>query len=579
MAWLRTIADSSPFALWLPYAFAVEYTNVMRRFVLLLALLIPGLVFAAPTTFSSTNYGIQSIIFGGTGLLHSAADSVPPQIIAGPVVSAITTTGATVTWATDKDGTSVVKLGGSSGDYTLEFGESDQATFTEHTVQLTNLTRGTPYYFIVRSVDVNGNAAESGEQKFTSDPGDITAPVVTQGPSIAVNSATSITVSWTTDKISSSLVQYGEQSVSENEIGQSEELTLFHQVRLNNLLSSQSYVLRILSKDADGNLYTGPIQTLTMPSSPAITNVQISDITLNSALIEWSTSSTATTVLKYGTVTRTYTQQSTDPTETQNHLVRLSALTSGTTYYLQLSGVDGSGNQLVSDEYEFKTVILPQITSFSVSAVTADGAQLNWTSSSDIDELIRYTITQNADPSLAGKQLTAGDDKLSSVHSFTLQDLESSSTYTVSVVGKDVFGNQAESNELVFKTPVDHTPPQILNVKTDTTENLGSTQSVEVLVSYGLSKNGTSVIDYGEGASGPYDKQVTLDTTLSMNKFLVIPDLVPGNSYHFHIVAKDSVGNTATSPDYLVLAPAQPISLADLIFGQISQNFGWLGKL
>ena len=567
----------------LSYSWSVKrvkvYSGGMYRLIaIVVGLLLPGLAVAAPTHFTSPNYGVESIIFGGTGVLRSTADSIPPVITAGPTLSAITTTGATVTWTTDKTSNSIVKMGTVHGQYIQEFGQSDRTIYTQHSVNLVSLTRGTAYFAVVRSVDIAGNVTESAEFSFHSDPGDIIPPVFTQGPDAAINSATSLTVSWKTNKIANTLVQYGIRDVAENESGQSGDLTLFHQVQLNNLQSSQTYQFRVIAKDASGNTSRSVIKSIKMPSSPAITNVQISDITLNSALVQWTTTSTSTTTIKYGTASQQYGTEQSDPTQSSHHLVRLSSLISGTAYYLRLSGSDGAGNFLTSDEYQFKTVVLPQITSFGVSKVTAETAQLTWVSSSDIDELVRYQITASSDKALVGKQGSAGSDKLVSQHAYALENLENDAEYSVSVVGKDVFGNQALSQTLTFRTPVDRTPPEITNVKTDTTVDLGSHQSVQVLVSFGLSKKGMAIIEYGEGASGPYGQQVTTDTDLSTNKFMVVPDLQPGNSYHFHIVAKDRVGNSTTSPDYLVLAPAQSVSLLDLIFGQLRSNFGWLSK-
>ena len=551
----------------------------MRRlFALLLLLILPASALAAPTRFSSPNYGVESIIFGGTGTLHSTSGSIPPKIISGPTVSGVQPTSVTVFWSTDKPSTSVVLFGLASGSYGNESGQIDQPIFTDHTVQLNQLVRGTKYYYKVRSSDVAGNRAESAEDAFTTSQGDTTPPVVTQGPGIAQPSATSVIVTWQTDKLSNTIVEYGTQTVTENSSGKPDELTTFHQVQINGLLSNQPYLLRISSRDGSGNQYVGPVQNLRTPNSPSITNVQITDITLNSALVQWQTSAPATSVVSYGSVSGQPNLTAINPTVTQTHIQRLSALGTGTTYFLKISGIDVSGNRLLSDEYVFKTVVLPVITSFTVSAVTADSAHLAWISSSDIDELTRYTIAANDDPALVGKQGTAGNDKLVSNHKFDLANLQDNSDYTVSVVGKDVFGNQALSTTLNFHTPLDRTLPQITNIKTDTTVDLGSKQSVQVLVSFGLSKPGTAIIQFGAGAGGDdnYGQTVDQKDPLSTNKFMVIPDLAPGQSYHFKIVATDRHGNKNQSADYLVLAPTQPVSLLDLIFGQIQQNFGWL---
>jgi len=533
----------------------------------------------APTQIDSSHYGIQSFFFGATGTVYSYTASIPPVITVQPTVTDITLTGATINWSTDKAASSTILLGTSSGNYVNQFGSANNALTVSHSVIITGLIRGTTYFYKAQSVDIDGNTVQSSENTFQTDPGDITPPVITSGPSISIDSASLVTVTWETNELASTVVEYGTKDVTENAIGPADDLTLFHQVHIPGLTPAQSYQMRVKSKDASGNITYSPIQILATPTSPFISGFSITDITLTSAVIQWSTSTASTTLVAMGTKSSTYDKNINDPTFTTNHILRLSDLQSGTTYYLKVSGVDQAGNLLQSDEKVFATVVVPQITDLTVASITASGATVTWTSSSPIDELVQYSVTQNSDPTLIGESGSGGSDKLVTSHSIVLKNLESSSTYQLSVLGKDVFGNQAISSVVKFVTPIDTTPPDLLNVKSDTTIDLGSQQTVQVLVSCGLSKLGKIVIEYGEGASGPYDKKVDTDDTFSLSKFEVIPGLQPGQTYHYHIIAKDKVGNTTISPDYLVLAPTQPVSLLDLIFGQIRENFGWLSNV
>jgi hypothetical protein len=564
---------------------SVQFLMSIFRKILLVCIvfLIPLTTKAAATQFTSPNYGVESVIFGGTGLLHSTYASIPPKITVGPTVTNITTTGVTVNWTTDKPANALVMVNLTSvsdgGSYAQETGQLSDTTQTVHAINVNGLTRGTTYYYRVRSNDVAGNVVESAEYTFTTNPGDIWPPKIINGPVVTINSATSVTITWETDEISNSIVEYGLQTVTENSVGYFDELTIMHSVTLNNLISAKTYLYRIKSQDASGNLYTGPTINFNTPNAPSITDVRISDVTLNSALVQWNTTSPSNSVINYGP-SQSYGQLNQDlATYTTNHIVRLSGLSSGTTYYLQITGQDQDGNKIGSDQYLFKTVVLPLITNFTVSNITSSSVNLAWQSTSDIDELVQYVVTGSIDKTVVGKEGSAGTEILSSTHNYQITDLYSSSTYQVSVMGKDVFGNQAISGTLIFSTQKDTTPPVIENVKTDTSVNLGGNQTVQVLVSFGLSKPGTAYIEYGIGATGSYTDSVKTDTDTSPNKFMVIQNLQPGQSYHFRIVAKDLAGNIARSADYLVLAPTQPISLFDLIFGQIQSNFGWMGKL
>jgi hypothetical protein len=185
-------------------------TNSLRFTVTLMALLVGALpVLAAPTEFDSSNFTIGSVIFGGTGVLRFPQASSPPVITLGPTISAITTTSARVSWTTDRNTTGLVLVGTVSGTYTLQAGDAFTPTIASHSVDLNFLIKGTHYFYKVRSVDTFGNAVESAEAQFTSDPGDITPPVITAGPTAAQNSGSQVTITWTTNEVSSSIVDYG----------------------------------------------------------------------------------------------------------------------------------------------------------------------------------------------------------------------------------------------------------------------------------------------------------------------------------------------------------------------------------
>ncbi|HSI20927.1 MAG TPA: fibronectin type III domain-containing protein [Verrucomicrobiae bacterium] len=550
-------------------------TNKLLAFALALAVgAVP--VSAAPTEFSSPGYTIGGVIFGGTGTLRYPVAFTPPAITAGPTVSAITITSAVVTWTTDRATTGIVFVGSAPGDYEFQAADAFTPTISSHSVELNFLTKNTAYYYKVRSVDTFGNAVESAEATFNSDAGDITAPTITNGPVASQVSGTQVTITWITDELSNSIVDYGIQSVADNSTGRFDERSLFHQVTLAGLLGNQTYKFRVKSTDSSGNTVTSNAGEVTTISSPGITEVRITDVTLNSAVVQWQTTVPSTTTIAYGTSAGNYSSTIDDLSVSESHLVRLTGLENGTTYYVRLSGLDGSGTRLTSDEYLFKTVILPRIDDFTIFDIQSRSAKLKWVASTEVDAFVRYEILKAEDPKLNGKKLATGDDKLAIEHEIQLEDLEANTEYGVSLLGKDIFGNQAISPSKTFTTLPDREPPTIENLRSDTTVDLGSRQTVQVLISFGVSEAAKAVIEYGEGATGPFSKKIETDTDYTTNKFMVIPGLRPGESYHFKVVVTDRSGNVAESAEYNVLAPAKQVSLLDLIFGQLRMNFGWL---
>ena len=93
-------------------------------------------------------------------------NDITPPIITNVTVTNITENSATIKWNTDEFADSLVKYGTSSGAYTKQ--EYDELFVKKHAVSLYNLSPGTKYYFVVKSVDLSGNSAESSEYCFTT---------------------------------------------------------------------------------------------------------------------------------------------------------------------------------------------------------------------------------------------------------------------------------------------------------------------------------------------------------------------------------------------------------------------------
>jgi len=98
----------------------------------------------------------------------AAADTVPP-VISNPLATGITTTSATITWATDELADSQVGYG-----LTSSLGQTsalDATRVTSHSVTINGLSAGTQYHFKAFSRDASGNLASTGDLTFTTSAG------------------------------------------------------------------------------------------------------------------------------------------------------------------------------------------------------------------------------------------------------------------------------------------------------------------------------------------------------------------------------------------------------------------------
>ncbi len=75
------------------------------------------------------------------------------------------------------------------------------------------------------------------------------------------------------------------------------------------------------------------------------------------ALITWTTNEFATSEVMYGTQSGSYPQTVSDPLYVKDHAVPLNNVILGATYYYRVRSVDRSGNETISSEYSFVTLI------------------------------------------------------------------------------------------------------------------------------------------------------------------------------------------------------------------------------
>lgn len=95
-------------------------------------------------------------------LLNDATAPVISDIAAEPFAAGE----ARINWTTNEFTTGLVRLGVTEGDYDLD--QSDDLYQMNHSLVFQGLTEGTKYFFVVSSVDRNGNEADSRLMDFVA---------------------------------------------------------------------------------------------------------------------------------------------------------------------------------------------------------------------------------------------------------------------------------------------------------------------------------------------------------------------------------------------------------------------------
>ncbi|MFH1657024.1 MAG: fibronectin type III domain-containing protein, partial [bacterium] len=494
----------------------------------------------------------------------------------GPVISNVTTPEITnntakISWITNTSAdTYVVYSINSNLSGSTESGSV--ALTTSHLIELTSLSGGTKYYFYVKSTDGSSNLATDKNvidgviQYYT-----FTTTQDTTGPTMssisASNATSSSMITWTTNELADSTVNYGTTG-SYGSSATSSTLTIDHVLGLSNLTNNTTYHYQVISTDANGNTSTSSDQTFLTntvadATAPVISNAATSSVDLTVATITWTTDEAANSLIDYGITVSLGSLSGQLDDSTTTHSVSLSNLSANTTYYYQVRSQDSAGNTGTDDNsgsyYSFITTrdtTAPTISNVSSSTVSNNSATIIWTTNELSTSQINYGTTNSY-----GSQTTL-DSTLTYQHSVKLTNLTKQTTYHFQVVSEDSADNSTASSDYTILTTddpgivetissggvifmessssnKDTTAPVISNIRvtninySSVTINWNTNEDTDTFVEYGTTKN------YEQGYLGSYDNT----TKHSLN----LTSLSPGTTYYFRALGKDSSGNLSRS--------------------------------
>lgn len=295
-----------------------------------LAGLIPGTTYHYRVTSTNANGSTTSADFtfatNGTVTISNVA------------TTNLTGTSVTVTWTTNEAATSQVEYGETTG-----YGSStplDSNNTTSHTVDLTTLSGSTLYHFRVKSTNAGGQTM-STDYTFTTK----ALPVISN---VSASDLTNTTakITWSTDKASSTQVEYGKTTNYGSSTTLNTAAVTSHTASLSQLTANTLYHYRVKSGDANGTSVS-PDYTFTTLGPPIISAVQ-SATTSTTATITWTTNNPSDSKVNYG-LTTSYGSQRVSATMVTEHTITLTGLTSSKTYHFQCVSVNTYGTATSSD--------------------------------------------------------------------------------------------------------------------------------------------------------------------------------------------------------------------------------------
>jgi len=515
-------------------------------------------------------------------LMPAGVDTIPPQITGDGASATAGDTIATVTWITDKPSDSYVEYG-TTTDYGSIQGSDELVV--NHAVNLVGLNPTTTYQFRIKSRDVSGNRAVSTNSSFTTTlPAEAAAGVSITGATAQKPGADpeEVTIIWTTDRYSTSQVYYG---TSENNLDMTTtadgSLNKTHYVAIAHLNPNTKYYYKAYSKDTYGNEVWGESKYFVTAqsglSTPTIMSVKATDLTLNSAIVSWETTTVATSVVEVGTEGGVYSKHVEDKSlgSTTKHVIRLADLESGKEYHFRVLGQGTDQRWVASDDYVFSTVSMPEISNISVKDISSTQATVTWNTNIEITSSVVYG-TNSIDQS-------QGDAVASKEHVITLRSLLPATKYNFLIRATDSYGNTASSSVNSFQTIIDTTAPKITNMKSEVSiiSDSDGNSKAQAIVSWATDEPATSLVKYSLGVSpaDDYPLKTQEEVGLTTSHVVIISSLQPSATYHMRLLSKDSSANLVTSDDYSVITLNQQKTLLEYIVQILQNRFSWISNI
>lgn len=491
-----------------------------------------------------------------------------------------------------------------------------------------SLTQSTLYYYKVLAVDNAGASSLYSATVSKAPEGKYASPPSAGGtPSAVVGSSTAV-VKWTTGRKAFGAVEFGKTTAYGASSAESTSTT-DHSVKLTGLSPGTTYHYRVQSLD-DSDLvgyerdqaYSSDY-TFTTLSTADISQVSITDQTLESAVISWKTTSLATSKIEYGTTTEygSVVEVSTTADESV-HSARITGLKHSTTYHFRVSGTTADGDDIFSQDNVFSTLTFPKITAVVFSTDQSQGgttATLAWSTNvlttataeyqaAEIDiavasqnqrlldlglivdtagsgKQIDLGILQNlsrADLALVpitanGEKLSIYDGALSDRHIQRASGLTDGALYIFTLRGIDRYGNEVVSEPIRYVTGIDTKPPTITELILETPMSGASAESkARIIASFTTDEPARAKIEWGVGVGTEYSQATEFSEGFGTTHALVLRDLNPTTSYHLRLVVQDETGNQTVSDDIVVVTPTAQAAALDIILKNLQDVFGFL---
>ncbi len=327
-------------------------------------------------------------------------------------------------------------------------------------------------------------------------------------------------------------------------------------------LTQQIYYYKVKACDSTNNCGAFSEIVTLYPDGKFVTPAELTsaptetDITTRKATISWSTGRTADSKIAYGLGAGDYFDEEVSNSEhVTSHILKMSNLSPGTTYYYIAKWTDEDGNTGSSDEMTFETQPPPSTEEPVIKAVGLDTALVQFTSKN----ASRVRIYYGESSAFGGiEDVVTGTGE--GTYTVQLKELTDGTKYYYKINAFDSEGEEYEGEIHSFTTLP---RPRLSNIKVNQVK--GTARST-LLVTWNSNTQVSSVITYYPVVAPGAAKDEVNIALKSGKHQMVLYDLEPQTTYALVVKGKDAAGNEAAGEVQQVSTSAdtRPPQISDL---------------
>lgn len=235
---------------------------------------------------------------------------------------------------------------------------------TDHKGNLIGLTIGeavgsTYAKYLLMYAPESGPTTDATTSDAFAVSGIVLPPITISNLAVTDRTSRTATIEWDTNVTATSEVNYGPTNLSIPNLATG-PIGTHHRVVINGLTPTSTVYYKVRSAAEGYATDESDIRSFVTKDVLTISNVQVSNVTGNSAKVTWTTEQPAgkatNSVVRYGTSPDAVPLSATGNTDAENHSVTLTGLTGGTAYYFVVESGSSDVETTTSRQFSFATV-------------------------------------------------------------------------------------------------------------------------------------------------------------------------------------------------------------------------------